>query len=133
MACSSGEEQVGFTKRRRDVIIPTRGEGKCAEPDSHFRLENKGCNTQSCEGSEECFAIRDLVLNVDGGGSITEENFDILKEFVVKLVSRFKGEVRESELMRPRRVGAALSASHCQSSICRTLERKNIWRCSWAT
>jgi len=99
MACDPGDGP-GFTKRERDVVIPIRGEGKCPSPDSDFRLEHKDCNTQPCKGNEECFAIQDLVMAIDGSGSITADNFDILKEYVVKLVSRYKGVINEVELMK---------------------------------
>jgi uncharacterized protein YegL len=100
MACTPEGGQSGFTKRQRDVVVPTRGEGKCPAPESADRLENKDCNTQPCSGNEECFALQDLVLAIDGSGSITADNFDILKEYVVNLIKRFKGEVNESEVMR---------------------------------
>lgn len=103
MACTpdEGEEsQPGFKKRIRDVVIPTRGFGECPLPESDFRLEIQDCNVHKCTGSEECYALQDLVLAIDGSGSITEDNFEILKEYVVKLVKRYKGEVANTELMK---------------------------------
>lgn len=98
MACNPGSP--GFTERKRDVVVPIRGEGKCPVSKSQFRLETKDCNTQPCTGDEECFAMQDLVMAIDGSGSITTDNFDILKEYVVKLISRYKGTVGSSELMK---------------------------------
>jgi len=65
-----------------------------------MRLENKDCNTQPCTGDEECFALQDLVMAIDGSGSITSDNFDVLKEYVVQLIRRYKGTIGENELMR---------------------------------
>jgi len=80
--------------------VPTRGEGKCPVEDSADRLENKDCNTQPCSGNEECYAMQDLVLLIDGSGSITADNFDIMKEYIVNLIKRYKGTINESEIMR---------------------------------
>merc|ERR1719174_345916 len=91
---------VGFTKTHRDVIIPTRGFGECPTPESEMRLMYKDCNTHPCVGDEECYAMQDLVLAIDGSGSITEDNFEILKEYVGKLVKRYKDEVENTELMK---------------------------------
>jgi len=44
--------------------------------------------------------VQDLILAIDGSGSLTADNFDILKEYVVNLIKRFKGEINESELMK---------------------------------
>jgi len=105
MACTpagDGEEeaQVGFKKRVRGVVVPTRGFGECPAEGSEFRLENEDCNTHACSGDEECYALQDLVMAIDGSGSITEDNFEILKEYVVKLVGRYKGEVQNTELVK---------------------------------
>lgn len=100
MACTPDGDDPGFSKRQRDVIIPTRGEGKCPSPDSDFRLQHKDCNTFMCTGNEECFAVQDVVLAIDGSGSITADNFDILKGYVVRLVSRYKGTIMDTELMK---------------------------------
>jgi len=100
MACTPSGGESGFSKRQRDVVVPTRGEGKCPVGDSADRLENKDCNTQPCTGNEECYAVQDLILAIDGSGSLTADNFDILKEYVVNLIKRFKGEINESELMK---------------------------------
>jgi len=99
MACNPGDSP-GFTERKRDVAIPTRGEGKCPVEESADRLETKDCNTQACTGNEECYAMQDLILAIDGSGSLTADNFDILKEYVVNLVKRYKGEVNDSEVMK---------------------------------
>jgi uncharacterized protein YegL len=63
-------------------------------------LEHDVCNEQACVGDEECYASQDLVLAIDGSGSITADNFEILKEYVIKLLKRYKGEVNNAELMK---------------------------------
>jgi uncharacterized protein YegL len=100
MACTPEDSQSGFKKRQRDVVVPTRGEGKCPVEESSERLEHDVCNENACVGDEECYALQDLVLAIDGSGSITADNFEILKEYVVKLLKRYKGEVQNTELMK---------------------------------
>merc|ERR1719265_94717 len=100
MACTPEESEPGFKKRMRDVVVPIRGEGKCPVADSFERMEEKDCNTHACSGDEECYAMQDLVLAIDGSGSLTEDNFEIMKEYIVKLVKRYKGEVQNTALMK---------------------------------
>jgi uncharacterized protein YegL len=68
--------------------------------DSADRLEFEDCNTHQCSGDEECYAVQDLVLAIDGSGSITADNFEILKEYVGKLLKRYKYEVYGTDLMK---------------------------------
>merc|ERR1719265_1919578 len=100
MACTPEESEPGFKKRQRDVVVPTRGEGLCPVEESADRLEFEDCNTHACTGDEECYAMQDLVLAIDGSGSITADNFEILKEYVVKLLKRYKGEVQNADIMK---------------------------------
>merc|ERR1712070_1056054 len=58
------------------------------------------CNIHPCHGDEECYALQDLVLAIDGSGSITADNFEVLKEYVQKLLKRYKGEVSNQILMK---------------------------------
>lgn len=101
MACTPGDEATpGFKRRVRDVVVPTRGEGLCPLPEDEMRLQNEDCNVHQCTGNEECYAVQDLVLAIDGSGSVTADNFDILKEYVAKLVGRYKGTVYNMDLMK---------------------------------
>merc|ERR1719265_1038558 len=100
MACTPEESEPGFKKRMRDVVVPTRGDGKCPVEESADRLEYEDCNVHACTGDEECYALQDLVLAIDGSGSITADNFEILKEYVLKLIKRYKFEVHNTQLMK---------------------------------
>merc|ERR1719281_557927 len=82
----------GFTERARRVIIPIRGNGKCPKLKSRIRYGLKKCNTHKCCGDEVCVAKQDLILSIDGSGSLRESGFKILKAFVATLVSKYKGE-----------------------------------------
>jgi hypothetical protein len=85
VACSGG-----YHEKFRHVAIPIRGEGKCPIETSHFRYEKGDCNTQACRGDEVCVANQDLVIAVDGSGSIRDTGFAILKTFVAKLLNRYE-------------------------------------------
>lgn len=82
----------GFQESFRHVLIPTRGEGKCATPMSGMRYEKQMCNTQSCNGDEICIAEQDLVIAIDGSGSVQESGFGILKDWVTILLKRYETE-----------------------------------------
>merc|ERR1719460_279195 len=52
----------------------------------------KECNTHACVGDEICIANQDLLIAIDGSGSLGEEGFGALKGFATDLVSRYQGE-----------------------------------------
>jgi len=87
MACGGG-----FQERKKHVLIPTRGFGKCPKADTAFRYENRECNVQKCVGDETCVAEQDLILAIDGSGSLTEDGFNVLKSFAVNLLSKYHSE-----------------------------------------
>lgn len=100
MACTAPDSPSGYQTRHRDVIVPTRGEGKCPSPESDIRSQVKACNTHLCSGQEECYAMQDLVLVIDSSSSVTAANFPVVKDYVAHLVSRYKGDVTGNELMK---------------------------------
>merc|ERR1719446_1535698 len=85
MACDGG-----FKERFKHVAIPTRGFGKCPQPTSRYRYAKGSCNEQRCKGDEICVARQDLVIAIDGSGSLREKGFDILKKFVEVLLKRYQ-------------------------------------------
>jgi hypothetical protein len=95
MACDGG-----FQERFRHVLIPTRGFGKCPTPTSDFRYAKQECNVHACTGDEMCIAKQDLILGVDGSGSLTEDGFGILRNFAVKLITKYQTEYFGSDAMK---------------------------------
>merc|ERR1719506_3383301 len=71
---------------------PIRGFGKCPTAESNYRYAKSGCNEQRCNGDEMCVAKQDLVIAIDGSGSIRDGGFAILKKFVGKLLARYRTE-----------------------------------------
>jgi len=82
----------GMQSRAKHVLIPTRGFGKCPKEDGRKRLQEQQCNTQDCVGDEICIANQDLVIAIDGSGSVREGGFNILKNYALDLVSKYESE-----------------------------------------
>jgi len=95
MACGGG-----FQDRVKHVLIPTRGFGKCPKADTALRFGSRECNIQACIGDETCVAKQDLILAVDGSGSLTEDGFGILKTFAVDLLSKYHSEYFGASAMK---------------------------------
>jgi len=76
MACGSGNQN-----RFRKVDIPIRGSGKCPSATSDHRLQGQDCNIHECVGDEICIANQDLVVSVDGSGSVNTEDWALVKNF----------------------------------------------------
>jgi len=65
---------TSFQNRQKHVLIPTRGFGKCPKEDGPERAAEQECNTQPCVGDEICIANQDLVIALDGSGSLREDD-----------------------------------------------------------
>lgn len=74
---------------RKKVSAPARGQGPCPKAKSRQRYKSEQCNVQTCAGNEICVAHQDLVIAVDGSGSMGEDGFDTLRSFAGKLVTRY--------------------------------------------
>jgi len=90
----------GFQEQFRHVLIPTRGEGKCEKEGSGKRYDMQECNTQACNGDEICIAYQDLIVAVDGSGSVREAGFDILKKYTAALMDRYQTEYFGDDAMK---------------------------------
>merc|ERR1719191_566985 len=82
----------GLQSKAKHVLIPTRGFGKCPKESSRKRFRERECNTQDCVGDEICVANQDLVIAIDGSGSVREGGFDILRNYALDLVSKYQSE-----------------------------------------
>jgi hypothetical protein len=88
----------GMQSRDKHVMVPTRGFGKCPKETSNKRHGERQCNTQDCVGDEICVASQDLIIAIDGSGSLVEDPdsggmyFTALKNYALELVTKYKGE-----------------------------------------
>lgn len=90
-ACSADGMHFGMTQKFKPIKVPVRGDGKCPARKSKERWHTKKCNTQLCVGDELCIAKMDLLIAIDGSGSLREPGYDILKKFAAMVVKKFKG------------------------------------------
>jgi len=95
MACDGG-----FQERFKHVLIPTRGFGKCPKPGSAYRYGDQQCNVHKCTGDELCVAKQDLILAMDGSGSLTEVGFGVLKTFALVLLTKYNAEYFGADAMK---------------------------------
>jgi len=82
---------TGFRARARPVLDLAIGAGSCPAKDSRQRVDRKECNKNKCNGDEMCVSKLDLVIAIDGSGSLTKTGFAILQTFAAKLVMRLRG------------------------------------------
>jgi hypothetical protein len=95
MACQVCNDVLpvpGLQQRVRKVLIPTRGEGECPKDNSAERWNERKCNTQCCNDDEICVAKQDLVIAIDGSGSLRESGFKIIRDFAADLIDRYKSK-----------------------------------------
>lgn len=90
----------GVQKRRKKVTLPKRAEGTCPAWKSTQRFELRQCNAQKCIGDEVCVAKLDVVLALDGSGSVTGKGFEVLKTFALKVIDKLQSEAYGSEAVR---------------------------------
>merc|ERR1719329_1709274 len=91
---------TGFQNKARHVLIPTRGFGKCPLEDGAERSAQQKCNTQPCVGDEICIAQQDLIIAIDGSGSVREDGFNILKNYALDLLSKYHSEYFGGQAMK---------------------------------
>merc|ERR1719181_2673244 len=65
-----------------------------------MRFEQQECNTQPCVGDEICIAQQDLLIAVDGSGSVRENGFNILKNYALDLLTKYHSEYFGHEAMK---------------------------------
>lgn len=78
----------GIQYRTRAVDVPKLGSGTCRKT----HRKHQECNTQACVGDEVCITKTDVVLLIDGSGSLTSAGFEIFKQFAIELVKKFQGD-----------------------------------------
>jgi len=53
-------------------------------------LQEQNCNTHECVGDEICIAFQDVIINVDGSGSVNTESWNLVKNFTGQLLKRYE-------------------------------------------
>jgi len=65
-----------------------------------MRYRKRGCNSGKCKGDEICIARQDLVIAVDGSGSVRAPRFEAVKKFVTTLLERYQTKYFGSDAMK---------------------------------
>jgi len=91
---------TGFQKKMKHVLIPTRGYGKCAKETGPQRMAEQECNIQSCIGDEICIAQQDLIIAVDGSGSVRDNGFSTLQNFALDILAKYRSEYYGAQAMK---------------------------------
>jgi len=87
----------GFTRKFRHIDVPLRAQGTCPEKMHPDRFEVKPCNEHPCVGDEVCIANMDLIIALDGSGSLRESGYDVLKSFAAMLVGKMRSKMYGAE------------------------------------
>lgn len=93
----------GLMTRKRDVVHPVEGAGHCATADDQGRLEYKACNEQACvvaAGNEtlHCNSKLDVLLLLDGSGSVGTEKWEAVKRASKLFVEAMPGGTEETKV-----------------------------------
>jgi hypothetical protein len=89
----------GMQTRTKHIAVPTIGSGRCWHPRTSQRWQKQNCNTFPCPKTIQCVADMDVVLVQDGSGSLWyrwggrskwDRNFELSKDFMLKLVGKSK-------------------------------------------
>jgi len=95
----------GMQSRAKHVVVPIRGYGKCPKESSWQRYGDRSCNTQDCVGDEICIAHQDLVIAIDGSGSLKPDQFNSLKNYALDLITRYRSAYFGGDAMKVGVVG----------------------------
>lgn len=91
---------TGFQTKVKHVLVPTRGFGKCPKETAPQRFAEQQCNVQSCIGDEICVAQQDLLIAIDGSGSVRDSGFLALKNYALDLLSRYRSQYYGAQTMK---------------------------------
>jgi len=78
----------GMATRRKIELEPARGFGSCVHPDSWARFEQWWCNGDWCPTNLVCNTQTDIVMVLDGSGSVGTQGFVDEKAFANNLLDR---------------------------------------------
>jgi hypothetical protein len=88
----------GTSKRQRFVKTEAVGEGKCPNQWSKQRLQYRSCNVRRCRVKPgrvlKCRATLDVVLLLDGSGSLGRRGWDAERQAAARFVSAFTGNAK---------------------------------------
>jgi len=87
----SKECDGGLMTRIKHVSEAEKGAGECAQHDDDKRLEYMPCSEQECKSKVSCESQLDVVLLLDGSGSLREKGWSQTKQFGEMFIAALKG------------------------------------------
>lgn len=69
-SCRYPGVRPGHQYRERHMRIAVRGQGTCPSPGSAERLQYRSCNDALCPDEMKCLAPLDMILVLDGSGTL---------------------------------------------------------------
>merc|ERR1719453_1126971 len=79
----------GFQMQKKTVVQPSKGDGQCPPPSMQTEQYRK-CNVKACAKKDlKCNSKLDVVVLLDGSGSVGTNGFDLTKKFAEKFVAAF--------------------------------------------
>jgi len=87
----SKECDGGLRSRIKHVIEAEKGAGECAKHDDDIRLEYMPCSEQDCKATLSCESQLDIVLLLDGSGSLREAGWKQSVKFTEMFIAALKG------------------------------------------
>lgn len=96
-ACKwKGNAVPGRQHRTRSVAVVQKGAGKCPKPHTKERYETQFCNNHVCPRDIKCVADTDVVILLDGSGSLFsrykpyDSNWQLSKKFAKEMIEHSK-------------------------------------------
>merc|ERR1719388_158890 len=86
----------GSQKRTKGIAVAAKGNGKCPKPKTRMRYQHQACNNMVCPKDIKCKADADVVLLIDGSGSLyyryrpIDRNWKLSQKFTKDLISMSK-------------------------------------------
>merc|ERR1719161_3293443 len=89
--------------RSKKVVKPPKGAGKCPRPNSRLRMQYRRCNTFACprpsaKETVKCVAKLDVVLLIDGSGSLGRKGWEASVKAATLMVGAFVSDKADSQL-----------------------------------
>merc|ERR1719217_1404364 len=93
----------GSQKRTKGIAVAAKGNGKCPKPKTRARYQHQACNNFMCPRDITCVAETDVVVLIDGSGSLyyryrpIDRNWKLSQKFTADLIANSKMATLDDE------------------------------------
>mmetsp|Transcript_32636 Transcript_32636/g.68983 ORF Transcript_32636/g.68983 Transcript_32636/m.68983 type:complete len:833 (+) Transcript_32636:156-2654(+) len=95
-----GTGKGGLDTRKRKIHRPATGSGRCPTPTSKARLNMVECNMNECPAGVRCASNVDVIVLIDGSGSVKQRGFDLQKQFAKQLITQMEMDANRTRHAR---------------------------------